>query len=523
MAGEREPGWYADPLQPEQWRWWDGRAWTEHSVSAHHKAAKGQRPPERAPSTPERAPSTEVNYLVRRWAVLVAAVVLAVAVLAVALRGHPPALYWKGEPMSGVSATLSSAETAMRDLASADEGAISPESRCYFSLAGANDHDVAPYLRCGPVFLPWSSPSAPWLTYGLSVSPEGAGVKISLARQPAPSVTAALAKGETLRRPSGAGPPVRNAGLKVPAVPRQKQGWAGLLRSVPPGLRPAPADDLVGDWGASYRLVGFGTAQWLSSQLDPGALSAAVVPPASAYSAKQPSGRPLAKLLLPPVGQMFVLAELAVSPGESAGAVPRDAEAATSAAVSNQAIADQPVLEVRDGAMVATLPNVAISGVVTLAAAVPAGSDPVLAVSDKGLVQTVSLANGQLGPGPSVLSRAGTDEPLSVTGRLGSMEVHVSDASLVWFAGSDGGTVPPSFDEAYLQVLATVSPLSASFLPASAFSLEEPGGEVVRAQALPDADRQAIAVGFLVPASFSGGTLVVSAGGQSFGVSVRFP
>jgi hypothetical protein len=74
-----------------------------------------------------------------------------------------------------------------------------------------------------------------------------------------------------------------------------------------------------------------------------------------------------------------------------------------------------------------------------------------------------------------------------------------------------------------LQVLATVSPLSASFLPASAFSLEEPGGEVAKAQALPDADRQAIAVGFLVPASFSGGTVVVSAGGQSFGVDVRFP
>lgn len=24
-----EPGWYADPNSPENWRWWDGNAWTE--------------------------------------------------------------------------------------------------------------------------------------------------------------------------------------------------------------------------------------------------------------------------------------------------------------------------------------------------------------------------------------------------------------------------------------------------------------------------------------------------------------
>ena len=102
------------------------------------------------------------------------------------------------------------------------------------------------------------------------------------------------------------------------------------------------------------------------------------------------------------------------------------------------------------------------------------------------------------------------------------MTVHVSDASLVWFAGSDGGTAPPQSDEAYLQVLATASPAGASFLPASDFTLDLPGGEVAQAQALADADRQAIVVGFLVPASFSVGTVVVASGGRSFGVPVHF-
>ena len=148
---------------------------------------------------------------------------------------------------------------------------------------------------------------------------------------------------------------------------------------------------------------------------------------------------------------------------------------------------------------------------------------PVLVISDKGLTQEIVLRTGQLGAGPSVLARAGTDEPLSVTGTLADVTVHVSDASLVWFAGSDGGTVPPEQDEAYLQVLATASPLSASFLPASDFTLDLPGGEVAPAQALPDANRQDIVMGFLVPASFSVGTVVVAAGERSFGVPVHFP
>ncbi len=447
---------------------------------------------------------------------------LVIVVLVVALRGHPPSLYWQGEPLEGAGSVLSQAQAEMRGLVAADEGADLSQSRCYFSLPNATGHDIAPYLRCGPVYFPWSQPSAAWLTYRLSAQASGPGVKLALAAAPAAPATQALAKGEVLRRPDGSSPPKAPTGLKIPVVPRLPSGWAGLLGPVPPGLRPAPAEDLVGDWGAAYRLVGFGKTGWLGRQYDPGALRSAVAPPGSAYSTTPSSTRPLARLLLPPPGQVFVLAELAVSPGEAAGAVPRDGQAAAAAAGAPPAT-DQPVLQVRAGGVVAAVPQPAGTGVVTVAAAVPAGATPYLVISDRGLSQALSLADGQLGPGPSVLARAATDQPLNVTGRLGTTTVRLEDASLVWFAGSDGGTVPPSYDQAYLQVLATVSPLSQSFLPAGDFSLEEPGGQVAHGVALPDADRQAIAVGFLVPASFSDGTVVVSAGGQSFGVRVHFP
>jgi hypothetical protein len=227
---------------------------------------------------------------------------------------------------------------------------------------------------------------------------------------------------------------------------------------------------------------------------------------------------------LPARGQVFEVAELTLSPGEASGEVPVQANG------PDAAVTDRPVLEVNaagaTSGTVITAPTYATRGILqagslTIAVATPLGSKPVLSVTDKGLTQQVSLASGRLVPGPAVLSRAGADEPLSARGVVAGATVSVSDAALVWFAGSDGGTVPPNEDEAYLQVLATTSPSDAN-ITASNFTLDVPGGEVLLAQALPDSDRQAIVVGFLVPASFSDGTVVVSAAGRSFDVSVRF-
>jgi hypothetical protein len=388
---------------------------------------------------------------------------------------------------------------------------------------------VAPYLRCGPILFPWSSASAPWLTYKISGTAASSGVKVLLGSPVPADATSRLHPGEVLKRPDGASAPKGTGGLALPAVPRQRAGWAGVLSGTPLGLRPAPAGDLIGDWGQTYRLVAFGQVSALSSRLDPAALRDAVSPRGSAYATVRTSGgRPLATLLLPMKGQALVVAELALGPGEAAGAVPSQAVADGAGAPGT----DQPVIEVLAGGTAATFAVPSTSAPetrgarpadLTLVASVPVGSHPILEISDKGLAQEVSLTGGQLAPGPEVLARVGTNEPLDATGSLPGAEVHISDAALVWFAGSDGGTVPPAPDEAYLEVLASASPAGPSFLPASDFSLSSPGGRAEVGEPLPDADRAAIVVGFLVPASFSNGTVTVSVGGRSFSVPVNFP
>lgn len=441
-----------------------------------------------------------------------------VIVLVVALHGRPPTLYWEGEPLTNGRQVLTKAELAMKQVSDANEGVVGPQSRCYYSLATKSSHDVGTSLFCGPVLFPWSSPSEPWITFKLDGSLKSSGEKLSLAPGPAPDETIGLAGDLVLRRPDGLSPPVGSGDLSVPAAPYQPAGWGDLLASTPNDLATAPVGDLIGDWGQSYRLVAYGEVSRLSAKLDPGALRSAVNPAGSAWATTRQganSSRPLATLLLPPRGDTFVVAEIALGPGEASGAVPVGAGAAVS---------DQATLEVVDGASTITFPSLSprTAGNVTLAAAVPLESNPVLQVTDKGLAQTLSLADGRLGAAPGILSRAGTDEPMSVNGALGTVAVHVSDASLVWFAGSDGGTVPPNADEAYLQVLATTTPSDATSVSASSFSLQVGNGQALRGQALPSSDRQAVVVGFLVPASFSDGTVTVSANGHSFDFPVHF-
>jgi hypothetical protein len=463
-------------------------------------------------------PPVGADVFARRWAVLAALVTLLVIVVAVAFRSHPPVLYWQGEPIVNAQEALGTGQAAMGAVVSGDEAAALPQSRCYFSLSGPTEHDVAAFMRCGPVLLPWSSRSRAWLTYGLHASFTGSGERLTVQTATPSMLTVALVKGEVLRRPDGQAPP-GYAGLKVPVAPRQPAGWGGVLDAPPRGLQPAPSG-LIGDWGRSYRLVAFGEVSGLSASLDEAALRAAIDPPGSGWAtvaSRARGSRPLAKLLLPAKGQVLVVAELAVGPGEASGAVPSEANGASAAS------SDSPAIELLGGTTAATLdvPPGPVPARLTVAASVPLDSRPVLEISDRGLAQGVSLVSGKLVPGPGVLARTGTDEHLSVTGKLPGVTVDMRDAALVWFAGSDGGTVPPRPGEAYLQVLAGASP-RASLLPVWAFTLRMGRGQVVRAQALPDSDRSAVVVGFLVPSSFSDGTVVVSEGGESFHVRVHF-
>lgn len=474
-----------------------------------------------------RGAGTPASVFAKRWTAVAVALTLLVVVLALVLHGGRPALYWQGEPLANAPQVISRAERAMEAVAKADEGVVSGRSRCYFLLANAATHDVESELRCGPVLLPWSRASAPWLAYRLSAVPARRGSvageeRLSVALSPAPSSTVALFGSQVLRQPDGSAGPTGAAKLSPPVVPRQRAGWGGVLVAPPDGLAAAPVGDVIGDWGATYRLVAYGKEAWLDARLDRGALRKAFNPRSSPYATTRAAierGLPPAKLLLAPKGDVFAVAELAVSPGEAAGAVPAQANGTAGAS------SDRPELEVLGARRAIILPSSATgsaSGSLTVAAAVPAHAKAELVVSDKGLSQQVSLATGALSPGPAVLTRVSAAEQLSAQATLGKVGVRLLDASLVWFAGSDGGTVPPSYDLAYLQVLAATKPPFAS-LPVSDFTLVMPGGEVVGAQALPDSDRQVLAVGFLVPASFSDGTVVVATGRASLSAPVHLP
>lgn len=556
-AAGREPGWYADPSSPGHWRWWDGSSFTEHAVKADRArrsagavANAGARPGSTGPA-PEGATLSEgqlaaadatlalpagtaasgpqggdgrrrlpTAVLAKRWAAVVVTLALVIAVLVVVFRSHPPTLYWKGEPLKNASAVLDKAGSTMKASASADEAATLSSSRCYFTLPNQSTHDIEGQMACGPVLFPWSSPGKAWLEYPVTARPASSGVDLAVSSSANDTSTVALAPSTVLRRPDGASPPKAGGGLAVPVVPRQELGWAGLLHGLPQGLQTAPVSDVLGGWAHDYRLVAYGEVTHLPASLDPVALKKAVVPKGSSWSATGAGGRPRATVLVPAPGQVFAVAELAESPGEADGAVPAGVGEAAAGAPG----AAGARLEVVGGSTAATLQ--APGGKATtlfVAAAVPTNSAPNLVVSDKGLAQEVSLANGRANNVPSVLARLSPSERLGVSGHLPGVTLQFINASLVWFAGSDGGTVPPSPDEAYLQVMIKALPLSASFLPASDFALRMPGGQVKTAQALPDADRSVIVVGFLVPASFSTGTLVAAVGGRTFSVPVDFP
>lgn len=63
MSDNPVPGWYKDPNRPNDRRWWDGDAWTQHFREFRPDVAFDSTPPAQAsPDTPSTAPVTASNY-----------------------------------------------------------------------------------------------------------------------------------------------------------------------------------------------------------------------------------------------------------------------------------------------------------------------------------------------------------------------------------------------------------------------------------------------------------------------------
>jgi hypothetical protein len=402
------------------------------------------------------------------------------------------------------------------------------------------------------------------------------GAKASLQPTANPTATG-LSGAETLRSAAGDRVAPSSAVVALPALPRQPAGWSGTLATPPTGLHTLPASAHLTAWGASYQVVAAGIFQDLPATADLAALRAATYPPGSPYrppaalarsgntaaggkKATSSTSARTAPLVLPPTGDVFEVLRLNLSAGEAGGAVPAAAAQAEvvgrlpgSSPLSAKAraqtgtgvpqTADTPALSLVGTGFRTRLINLPDTSQVTVVAAVPAaapGAATSLEVSDKGLTQSLSLSTGTRASGaPIVLARAHTDDPLQVKGTLRAVSeggrsttvtVAVSDAALGWYAGSDGGTVPASADQAYLQLLVTQTG-GGPPVPADGWALTLPSGTTVTGQALPDSDPTAGDIGFLVPADLTSGTVslapgVITSGATtwSFGTSqLTFP
>ena len=457
---------------------------------------------------------TEASVFAKRWAVLVGIVLVVVIILAIALRSHPPTLYWQGEPIEDASHVLVQAQAAMQSVAAADEGALSSASRCYFSLPNSSGHDVAPYLRCGPVLFPWSSVSAPWLTYEFRGTSTTSGVKVLLASSAPSAATSGLHPAEVLRRPDGAGAPKGSGRLGAArgSSPARRMGRRAL-RSTPgpaPGPRRRPDRRLGPD--IPLGRVRRGEPLELAARPSGAARRRQPVRECLRHSAQLRGGRPLASPAVAnkgpsPLSSPSWRSAQARRRGPCRPRLPPMEQ-------SHPAPTSQPLRFLR---AVRLRPSNCLRPRRRAQGGTLSRPDPCGLRARREPPAPRNLRQGPLPaglpggwpthPGAEVLSRAGTNEPLDATGDLPGTEVHISDAALVWFAGSDGGTVPPAPDEAYLEVLASASPAGLpSYQPqTSAFHHRAARPKV--GEPLPDADRVVIVVGFLVPASFSNGTM----------------
>lgn len=121
MAQNTPAGWFPDPDQPGQARWWDGNAWTEHRQPAPPQAAP------RLQHTPLLQPARQGKPWWRAtWAVSMAAFIVGLVIAAAAsgsggstaatASGSGPTVTVTAEADSATTATVTAHPTATRTI-----------------------------------------------------------------------------------------------------------------------------------------------------------------------------------------------------------------------------------------------------------------------------------------------------------------------------------------------------------------------------------------------------------------------
>lgn len=415
------------------------------------------------------------------------------------LRNDEPALRWQGQAIAEPDTTLEDAEGVLDSLVDERHGALSDDSRCYFSLPQDEDvKDVNDHVRCGPVLFVDGDASEPYLSFPLTASGgEGEGdLRLAVGDQPVEPEPTALDTGERLVRPDDQQAPEGSGDLEPPEPPPAADDLLEAVDLGPTSTGTPPEGASIGSLNASYELTELATID--------------------RYGVGDSARRPADD-------HQLIAFNFSQGPGEGL--------AATGVPAVEVQIDDETPRDVAD----------LIDGGDTVVVSAPEDAESVdLVVTDAEVQQRLSLLDGTPAAGNlRVLTRTnktqtvGAVHQVAATGTdaVGSVPVtgtiKVSSVHLGWFlqedptkraANGDVALLVPVLDYNWVEITPPDAGLSQE-----AFTLTLPDGRTLPAFNLaPDPVNEAIIV-FEVPADFTTGTLNI--GGivpQPGGVAVDF-
>jgi hypothetical protein len=425
---------------------------------------------------------------------LVVAALLVAAVLV--LPDDAPDLEWQGQDIDLPGETLEEADAIFDALVDERHGARHDDSRCYFGVPDGQPDQVDDRVRCGPVLFVDGDPAEPYLSFPLTESDAGTGVRLTVDDQPVEPDPAAVPADVDLIRHDGKRPPSGAGGLEPPEPPPAADDLVDAVELGTTSLGSPPEGAAIGSLNASYELTGLATVD--------------------RFGTGDEARRA-------PEGHQLIAFELAAGPGETPLAT------------------GTPALSVQiDGGTPRDITAIAGSGG-TIVVAAPDDAEQVdLIVTDAEVEQRLSLLDGTPAPGNlRVLTRAnrgqqvGAAHQVTATGTdpAGSVPIsgtiNVESVHLDWFLREDPTRRAANGDVALLVVALSynwveITPPDAG-LAEQAFTLAMPDGSTLPAVNLAADPASSVIIAFEVPADFTTGTLNV--GGvatQPGGVSIDF-
>ena len=413
------------------------------------------------------------------------------------LRGDEPRFEWQGEEISEPEVILEDAEATVDTLVDERNGALSDDSRCYFSLPEDEGiKDVNDWVRCGPVLFVDGDVEEPYLSFPLTAADDDGDLRLEVGERPVDPEPTALDPDERLERPDDLQPPEGAGGLEPPEPPPAPEDLLGVVDLGPTSTGTPPAGAVIGSLSASYELT-------VLASIDRYGLGDTARRPADGHQliAFEVS-KGLGEIVL---GNGNPTVEVQIDEG-----TPRD--------VTDLIDGDNPVV---------------------VSAPEDAGSVD-LVVTDGDVVQRLSLLDGAPDAGNlQVLTRTnrsqtiGQTHEVSVTGTdaIGSLPlagtVDVAEVHLGWALQEDPTKRASSGETALLIVVLNynwpnVTP-SDGGLAEQAFTLALPDGRAIPAVNLAPDPANEVIIAFEVPADFTEGTLNIGGvSSQPGGLTIDF-